>query len=310
MSQLVKKIRTSAGDLQIDYEALANLPTLSNPNLLINSDFRNPINQRYLSAYEGWDNRVYTIDRWCLGATDYGRTLEVCDGYVRYTNPNEQYQSFWLQQFERTLPEDDYTITVAVKSVTGNNVWVGNLINGTSGVEWGNSSSFNLQSGINTFTFHGECAGLYFQASISSAAELYWVKLEQGKTSTSFVPRMFQEELFLCRRYYDSICGIRVPGVEKYEDTKTLSFSIPRTTQMRGEVTVSTSGVSTENSIDGICVRDTKYGVQTGFTFNYEVHSWEVLVNAVYSGDFTLQSYETQLYLSDNFRLCLDAEIY
>ena len=38
MSQYIKKIRTDQGDLQIDYNALANLPTISNPNLLINSD--------------------------------------------------------------------------------------------------------------------------------------------------------------------------------------------------------------------------------------------------------------------------------
>ena len=42
MSQYVTKIKTSDGDLQIDYNALANLPELntmfSNPNLLINGD--------------------------------------------------------------------------------------------------------------------------------------------------------------------------------------------------------------------------------------------------------------------------------
>lgn len=46
MPEYINKIRTASGDLPINYEALANLPTISNPNLLINSDFRNPINQR------------------------------------------------------------------------------------------------------------------------------------------------------------------------------------------------------------------------------------------------------------------------
>jgi len=57
MSQLVKKIRTSAGDCQIDYNALANLPAIGNPNLLINSDFRNPINQRGITKYEGQNSK-------------------------------------------------------------------------------------------------------------------------------------------------------------------------------------------------------------------------------------------------------------
>lgn len=310
MSQLVKKIRTESGDLQIDYNALANLPTISNPNLLINSDFRSPINQRCGTTYEGWGTRVYTIDRWCLSATDYGRTLEVCDGYVRYTNQNETYQSFWLQQFERTLPEDDYTITVAVKSVTGNNVWVGNLINGTSGVEWGNSSCFNLQPGINTFTFHGECAGLYFQASISSAAELYWVKLEVGTASTKFSPRMFQEELHLCRRYFDTISGTRVIGAERDTNAKTVSFAIPRTMQMGRKPEISIRGTTTENSTEGICVRNTECDLLAGFTFTYEARNWEILVIAHSSTDLDRAAHEAQLYIDDDFLICLDAEIY
>lgn len=310
MSQYVTKIRTDQGDKQIDYNALANLPTISNPNLLINSDFRYPVNQRGSTVYEGWDRRVYTIDRWCLSATDYDRTIEICGGYIRYTNPNDQYQSFWLQQFERTLPEDDYTITVAVKSVTGNNVWVGNLINGSSGVEWGNSSSFNLQPGINTFTFHGECAGLYFQASILSAVELYWVKLEVGTTSTKFSPRLFQEEMHLCRRYFETMSGTRVMASERDTNAKTISFAIPRTIQMRGKPEISVRGTTTENSTDGICVRNTECGPISGFTFTYEVRNWELLVVAHSSTDLDREAHQAQLYIDDDFLICLDAEYY
>lgn len=310
MSQYVTKIRTEAGDLPIDYNALANHPTISNPNLLLNSDFRSPINQRCSTVYEGNSARVYTIDRWCHAATDFGRTIEVCDGHVRYTNPNETYQSFWLQQFERALPEDDYTITVAVKSVSGNNVCVGNLINGANGVEWGNLSCFNLRPGINTFTFHGGCAGLYFQASILSAAELYWVKLEVGTTSTKFCPRMFQEELFLCRRYFDAMNGIRVIGAERDTNAKTISFAIPRTMQMRSIPKISTRGTTTENSTEGICVRNTECGLLTGFTFTYEVRNWELLVVAHYNTDLDREAHQAQLYIDDDFLICLDAEIY
>lgn len=58
MADLIKKIRTEQGDLQIDYSALANLPSINN-NLLINSDFRNPVNQRGETTYtEGLDLRL------------------------------------------------------------------------------------------------------------------------------------------------------------------------------------------------------------------------------------------------------------
>lgn len=207
MAQYVKKIKTGSGDLQIDYNALANLPNLNtmigNPNLLINSDFRNPINQRSAATYTGGNQRVYTIDRWCISATDLGRTVEVCNGYIRYKNPNTQYQGFLIQEFEHTLPEGYYTITVNVKSITGSNVWVGNLIpDSNGGVTWGSPTTFNLKAGTNVFTVQGKFSGLYFQASTNSSIELYWVKLECGQHSTQFVPRIYGEEVALCRRFY------------------------------------------------------------------------------------------------------------
>lgn len=311
MSTYINKIRTASGDLQINYEALANLPTISNPNLLINSDFRNPINQRDGVVYEGHDRRVYTIDRWCHNATDYGRKLEVCSGYVRYSNPNSTYQSFWFQQFERVLPSDYYTITVNVKSVSGNNVWVGNMIRDGSGQPvWGNATCFNLQPGINTFTVNGEFAGLYFQASVSSAVELYWVKLECGKTSTQFSPRLFQEELNLCQRFFSIMGGTRAPGVEQDTNANTFTYVIPRTCMMALAPELSIRGTTTTNSTDGICVRTIGCAIIPGFTFSYSLRNWEVLIVAKSSAPLSNSCYETQLYINDAFKICLDAEIY
>ena len=311
MPEYINKIRTASGDLPINYEALANLPTISNPNLLINSDFRRTVNQRGSAVYEGHDKRVYTIDRWCLSATDYGRTLEVLGDCVRYSNPNTTYQGFWFQEFERVLPTDYYTITVNVKKVTGNNVWVGNLVDDSAGNPiWGNPTTFNLKQGINVFTFYGECAGLYFQASISSSAELYWVKLEGGKTSTQFIPRMYGEEQELCRRYFDIICGTRVIGAERDMARNLFRFSIPRTKMMRDIPTITTRGNVVTNSTEGICVRNAECGVLGGFTFEYSARSWEVLVTAYSSTTLDRDSYATQLYLDDKFLICLDAEIY
>jgi len=93
MSQLVKKFRTEAGDLQIDYNALANLPTISNPNLLINGDFRNPVNQRGGISYAPSGNvLVYTIDRWGIFPSlndGSGHSLTVNSGYITFANSNE-----------------------------------------------------------------------------------------------------------------------------------------------------------------------------------------------------------------------------
>ena len=234
MSQYINKIRTDAGDLQINYNALANLPTISNPNLLINSDFRNPVNQRGQTTYIGATDKTYTIDRWCHNTTDEGRTLQVLNGYVKYSNPNTTYQSFWLQHFERKLEDGYYTITVNVKSVT-KDVWVGNMLgDSSSSVKWGNSSTFALKSGINTFTFYGSAIGLYFQASISSSVELYWVKLEYGNTPTAFVPRLYGEELALCRRYYSVLVpSCMIIARQRYDGYSSYFAGMPYPNVMR-----------------------------------------------------------------------------
>ena len=61
MANLIKKIRTDAGDVQIDYNALANLPSINN-NLLINGNFS--INQRGSTSYIQTNTWKYSVDRW------------------------------------------------------------------------------------------------------------------------------------------------------------------------------------------------------------------------------------------------------
>ena len=186
MSQYVKKIRTEAGDLQIDYNSLANLPTHSNPNLLINSDFRNPVNQRgetILTTNDEWWTKVYFIDRWYV---QHGATVEVLDGYVKASASDTTTAGYFCQVFEHALNENTYTATINVKSITGTvKVYQTALV-----------------EGINVITTTGPLSSLEIQLMPSASVELYWVKLEQGTTATPFVPRLYAEEMVLCKRYY------------------------------------------------------------------------------------------------------------
>lgn len=82
MSQYVTKIRTSSGDLQIDYSSLANLPAY---NFLDNSNFKNPVNQRDKKSYS---SAGYTIDRWKISS---GSTVTVNNGSVTVSGSMVQY---------------------------------------------------------------------------------------------------------------------------------------------------------------------------------------------------------------------------
>lgn len=204
MANLVKKIRTEQGDLQIDYNALANLPTLntmfSNPNLLINSDFRKPVNQRGASSYKSdagnW-SRIYTVDRWNMqnGASCTVNTSSI----TLKGNASQSGTSCFCQIIDGALPADTYTVQVKVKSLSN-----GGAVSITNSASQQVFSS-NLKSGLNTFTVSNTTV---FFVSIdlgsNSTVELEWIKLEQGSIGTPFVPRLYDEEFLICQRYYQT----------------------------------------------------------------------------------------------------------
>jgi hypothetical protein len=192
MSELVKKIRTSHGDLQIDYEALANLPMIINPNLLINSDFRNPINQRGKTTYATALDWTYSIDRWKF----IGLMTVNTDNKVLTLTNNDTPATWFMQELEHELPADTYTLTAKIVSVSG-----------TCDMKVENSNGILVEkqitgAGIVTATVNGKVGAVTFELNgTDGKLVIEWVKLEVGYDSTAFSPRPYSEELVLCQRY-------------------------------------------------------------------------------------------------------------
>lgn len=199
MTNLVKKIRTSSGDLQIDYNALANLPTISNPNLLINADFRNPVNQRGQTVYEEPTER-YGVDRWLIYN---GVKEEVHSGFITLKNTFNQ-ESWFGQAFEYPLNNNEsYVITVDVGTIVG-------IVDVCISNQNDNTVRHTLKYGINTFVVNpnemsSKMERLIFTFGAGAAVDLGYVKLEQGITATPFVPRTYGEEFLLCKRFYQVV---------------------------------------------------------------------------------------------------------
>ena len=221
VSQYITKIRTNDGDKQIDYKALANLPNsdttlatpgafadskavgdaldnmltkFSNPNLLINSDFRNPINQRGLSSYSYSGSEImYTIDRWFM---NYASAIAVDSGYITLTG-NATTNNYWTQGFENTF-SGTFTLSVSVKSITGGSGYAYASNNN------GSTERLQLSAGVNSLTFsmNNLCKVGFCSLKTGMKANIEWIKLEYGTTATQFVPRQYAEELMLCQRYY------------------------------------------------------------------------------------------------------------
>lgn len=220
MSQYITKIRTDQGDKQIDYNALANLPTISNPNLLINGDFRNPVNQRGQTTYIAENAQtIYTIDRW----RTKGLTVTVNSASITIKNNGNTVWGF-IQKFEKPLPNSIYTISLKALSVTG-----------TVNVRCTKSddtyeSQLGVTTGTSALTVTGDVSDVTFVLTAGSQIEVEWIKLEQGSSATLFTPRLYVEELALCQRYYVKSNGIRLPIIN---GTSSLFMTIPLTTTMR-----------------------------------------------------------------------------
>lgn len=85
------------------------VPGWSNPNLLLNWDFRNPVNRNGKAEYTTSTVSIYTLDRWVLsGSSSANAKLEVVDGGVRITSANA---------FRQTA-EDSVTKSLVGKIVT------------------------------------------------------------------------------------------------------------------------------------------------------------------------------------------------
>ena len=146
-------------------------------NLLDNSDFRNPVNQRGQSSYTG---NVYTIDRWALwwdGTTN--GTLTINDDGITVTH-------LLFQNLENADPDKEYTFAVS----TANGLHV------VSG-----KPSESPTDGVISITVNE-----YVQANVNNGGKLYWAALYEGSytadTLPAYVPKGYAAELAECMRYY------------------------------------------------------------------------------------------------------------
>lgn len=205
MSQYVTKIRTSEGDLSVDYNALANLPTISNPNLLINGDFQ--IWQRG-ESFSNIANQ-YTADRWMIKNAKSATPLveksvatptaePMCQSmHIQDTADENTYLAY---NFEHAI-KGTYTLSFWYLSTTQISTYAHD--NGSYVKLMDLAASSDWRSAH--VSFHANAVDFINVIHAMNAGECYitGIKLEVGITATPFVPRPFAEELALCQRYYE-----------------------------------------------------------------------------------------------------------
>lgn len=152
----------------------------SRENLLINSNFLAPVNQRGKSAYSTANK--YAVDRWRLGASS---TANVNSNGLTVTGTI-------TQPIERIASMKGQTFTLSGKQAGGQVQAVSGVLGDTAiASTYGYSMSFSL-SGDNVNVTLGTGTWEY-------------VKFELGARPSSYAPRPYADELTMCQRYYESI---------------------------------------------------------------------------------------------------------
>ena len=179
-----------------------NAVNYSNPNLLINPDFR--INQRGQAEYTSG----YTVDRWYSPGKCSAAPIS---GGVKLTSTvtaSSTTHAFW-QDFEFPLPPGKYTLSLKAADVTG--VWAARIRTVTAAGDYVDSYyTPRLQAGINSVTVDLSDSEYISAVSIGfnkgneagNSLKLAWAKLEGGSLATPFVPPDYAAELAKCQRFY------------------------------------------------------------------------------------------------------------
>lgn len=160
----------------------ARMDTFSNPNLLINPDFR--INQRGATSYE---KQGYSVDRWKIWNVTVTPSTS---GGITVKNDKYADSGTFIQILENAT-EGDSTLSCYVTSVSGTVTMVTD-----------DNSQVVLKRGLNVVHTSRSTKNFTIFLNQETSITIKWVKLEQGTLATTFIATNPAEELVKCKRYF------------------------------------------------------------------------------------------------------------
>lgn len=246
---------------------IENDAPISNPNLLINGDFK--IWQRGETLTS--TGVKYLADRWWVSRSSYGHTYTASrssfnnKSALRISESNTetgQLRIGYVVDREdsaalagKTLTLSGYTNVSHIGSELGLYVYVDTgATTGpvTADIFLASRDLTNRQGYFKlTFTLPVNTTGFkfFFQNRGQTTSELSWfelaeMKLEVGKHATPFIPRPYAEELAMCQRYYQRVFPTEVAV------SRTTSKIIKAYTSLNTEMRVNPTVTGTLNIID------------------------------------------------------------
>lgn len=184
------------GKPQSNSEAV-RLQDVSNPNLLVNGDFR--VNQRGLPSYDAGNGAMYCVDHWWLSQA----VFTVATKSLTTT-------SSWrgmLQYIENWEVLKGKTVTASIKATSGASGVRFGVKNGNTDLAY--VDGLVNSSGILTVSFAIPSNASYndFRVALwnkgAETTTIEYIKLELGEVATNFCPRPYSEELAICQMPFD-----------------------------------------------------------------------------------------------------------
>jgi hypothetical protein len=187
------------------------LAKMSNPNLLINSDFE--IKQRGSQTFT--TSGKYTADRWVFGINGSGNTGSY-DPETKVltcgTKDQDGYYSYLCQFIENPQKYAGKTLTFSCNALSQEYAWLIQVWYNEpneSVVSLGATAYTTVDTEKTlTFTIPSTItanARLRFLIQTRGTLKVNWAKLEIGDLATTYNPPLIAEELVKCQRYFQVI---------------------------------------------------------------------------------------------------------
>lgn len=249
----------------------------SNPNLLINPDFK--INQRGNETYTK-DNQgpaIYTVDRWVV----WNGTLDANSMLLKAYDSGI---GLIMQRLENKI-NGISTVSFEVSSISGT---LNALARGTSGNSLGEISV--TQKGIYQFTANGEISDITFKISAGGSVTFAWAKLEHGSIATPFVAPNPAEELVKCLRFSRYIPVLYCTPYRRYlsEITTSQQYFLPSDcvfeNKLRTKGTITVGGVYDTTGASMTGVKSIEYTADEirAITLSGSVNNYIIMLKKVF----------------------------
>ena len=154
-------------------------------NLLDNSDFTNPVNQRGQTSYTGTG---YTIDRWKAGVSDCSMYVNAGQS-VAFNTKTEGVNAYWRQYLPHSLSQlKGKTFTLAIKDAWGkthcaSGVYPTSAPSDTKSVIW-----INMYENVSIVLYCATDGTAFVQLTTKKSVPIVWVALYEGSYDASTLP--------------------------------------------------------------------------------------------------------------------------